>query len=302
MLLTKIYCDVDDFCKDYKKYWKINNLLSGKEKNQGVWKKRLSLSEIMTIIIYFHCSRYRTFKDYYMNHILKEGKKDFSNLVSYNRFVELMETALTPLMLFIKSCRKGQCSGISFIDSTSLCVCKNQRILSHKVFKEIAARGKTSMGWFYGFKLHLTVNDRGELLNFVLTPGNVSDSNSLVVEKLAKKLFGKLVGDKGYISKKLFKELFGKGIQLITRLRKNMKNVLMPLMDKILLRKRAVIETIIDQLKNINQIEHSRHRSPVNFLVNLISGLTAYTYQKKKPSLTRNWSKSNLNSLLQIVL
>jgi len=302
MLLTKIYCNVDDFCKENKKYWEISNLLIGNEKNKGVSKKKLSLSEIMTIVIYFHCSRYRTFKDYYMNYVLKEGKKDFLNLVSYNRFVELMKKALIPLMLFIKSRCMGHCSGISFIDSTSLCVCRNQRILSHKVFKGIAARGKTSMGWFYGFKLHLTVNDRGELLNFVLTPGNVSDSNPLVVGKLAKKLFGKLVGDKGYISKKLFKELFGKGIQLITRLKKNMKNILMPVFDKILLRKRAVIETIIDQLKNISQIEHSRHRSPTNFLVNLISGLTAYTYQEKKPSLTSNWSKSNLNSLLQIAL
>ena len=96
---------------------------------------------------------------------------------------------------------------------------------------------------------------------------------------------GKLFGDKGYISKALFETLWADGLHLITRLKKNMKNHLMPMIDKILLRKRALIETINDQLKNISQIEHTRHRSVANFMVNLLAGLIAYTYQPRKPSL-----------------
>ena len=139
------------------------------------------------------------------------------------------------------------------------------------------------MGWFYGFKLHLIVNDRGELLTFYLTPGNVDDRKP--VPHMTRPLWGKLFGDKGYISKALFNELFKRGLQLITGIRKNMQNRLMPMMDKILLRKRAIIETINDQLKNISQIDHTRHRSVNNFLVNLVAGLIAYTHQPKKPSI-----------------
>ena len=139
------------------------------------------------------------------------------------------------------------------------------------------------MGWFYGFKLHLIVNEKGEILSFQITAGNVSDIHP--VKSLAKDLWGKLFGDRGYISSKLFKELFQKNIQLITRIKSNMKNKIMDIKDKLLLRKRSIIETINDQLKNISQIEHTRHRSPCNFLINLLSGLIAYCHQKKKPSL-----------------
>ena len=146
------------------------------------------------------------------------------------------------------------------------------------------------MGWFFGFKLHLIVNEVGEILSFQITQGNVSDINP--VKTLTKGLWGKLFGDRGYISSSLFEELLAKNLQLITRLRNNMKNKLMDIKDKILLRKRALIETINDQLKNISQIEHSRHRSPSNFLINLLSGLIAYCHQKKKPSL--NLPKTSL--------
>ena len=178
----------------------------------------------------------------------------------------------------------GKCSGITFIDSTPLVVCRNQRIKQHKVFDGLAARGKNSMGWFYGFKLHLTINDQGELLGISVTPGNVDDRKP--VPLLAKSLFGKLIGDKGYISQPLAAKLFDQfGLQLITFLRSNMNGRLLLSHDLILLRKRAIIESINDQLKNISQIEHSRHRSPVNFLVNLLAGLIAYSLQPKKPSI-----------------
>ena len=166
-------------------------------------------------------------------------------------------------------------------------MCLNQRIHNHKVFAGLAKRGHTSIGWFYGFELHLVLNDQGELLQVCLTPGHVDDRQP--VPRLVKRLFGKLFGDKGYLSQSLaqyLRELFD--LQLITKLRSNMKNQLMHWTDRILLRRRAIVETIIDQLKNISQIEHSRHRSPVNFVVNVVAGLIAYMWQPKKPTI--NWS------------
>jgi len=201
---------------------------------------------------------------------------------------------LVPLCVYLRTACLGRCTGISFIDSTALAVCKNPSIHSHKVFAGLAGRGKTSTGWFFGSRdvraknlsplLHLVFNDRSELLNLLLTPGHVDDRKP--VPKLAHKLFGRLFGDKGYLSKALRDErLRTFGVELVTSIRSNMKNVPMLLMDNILLRKRAIVETIIDQLKNISQIEHSRHRSPVNFLVNLLCGLIAYYRRPKKPSL-----------------
>ncbi len=135
------------------------------------------------------------------------------------------------------------------MDSTSLKVCHNRRISQHKVFKDVAARGKTSIDWFFGLKLHLVVNDKGELLNFQVTSGNVNDCKP--VPDLLQKLFGKVFADKGYISQKMFKELLESvGVQVVTKLKRNMKQRLMPFADRLLLRKRAVVETVIDQLKN----------------------------------------------------
>jgi hypothetical protein len=137
--------------------------------------------------------------------------------------------------------------------------------------------------WFYGFKLHLVINDCGELLSVRLTPGNVDDRRP--VPELIKKIFGKLFGDKGYISQPLFEALYADGVHLVTKLKRGMKNRLASLFDKLLLRKRAIIESVVDQLKNISQIEHSRHRSVANCFVNLLAGLVAYTFREKKPSL-----------------
>jgi hypothetical protein len=167
-----------------------------------------------------------------------------------------------------------------------LTVCENRRIHQHRVFTGLATRGKTSMGWFYGFKLHLVINDRGELLNVRVTRGHVDDRQP--VPKLVASVWGKLFGDKGYLSRPLQSQLLAQGLLLITKLRKNMKNQPMLWYDKVLLRKRAVIETVIDQLKNISHIEHSRHRSPTNFMIHLIAGLIAYSFQPKKPSLGRD--------------
>ena len=276
MSLLELFCDVDDFWQAFGSRWQEQLLAHGAAR--CIRKTRLSESEIMTLIILFHQSHYRNFKAFYTQSVQRHLRQEFPGLVSYNRFVELMPRVLIPLMMHLYLCL-GDCTGISFIDATSIAVCHNRRIERHKVFKGLAERGKTSMGWFYGFKLHLVVNDRGESLSFYLTPGNVDDRKP--VPLLSKNLFG----DRGYISKALFEQLFAEGFQLITSLRKNMQNRLIPLSDKLLLRKRSIIETINDQLKNISQIEHTRHRSVDNFLVNLIAGLIAYSHQPKKPSL-----------------
>jgi IS5 family transposase len=279
--VTKIFCEVDDFCQQFERHWQHQRQLPsmpGEKRSRS----RLHLSEVMTIAIAFHGSGARTFKDFYTLTVLPHWHQAFPNLVSYTRFLELMPWCLMLLCCFVHT-RKGEVTGISFIDSTPIEVCHPCRSHAHKVFQGLVGWGKNSVGWHYGFKLHLIINDKGELLAFKLTPANTDDRQP--VPDLTQDLIGKLFGDRGYISQQLFEELYERGLQLITRRKKNMKQRLMSLIDKILLRKRAVIESVNDQLKNISQIEHSRHRSVFNFLVNLLAGLVAYTYQPKKPSL-----------------
>ena len=284
MLLTTIFFHIDEFCKEYKKTIE-KKTLSSRVINKGGRPRIMNLSEVLTICIYFQCSGYHTFKRYYKDYVCNVMKKDFSSLVSYNRFVELMSEAAVPLALFAMSQNSKNITGISFIDSTKLPVCKNLRIYSHKVFKGIAARGKSSTGWFYGFKLHIIINHIGEIISFWITPGNVDDKNPKLINKLTKKLYGLLFGDKGYISQALFEKLFNKGIKLVTNIKKNMKNKLMELYEKLLLRKRNVIESTNNILKNTLRIEHTRHRSIINFFANTFSAVAAYSFHKNKPSI-----------------
>lgn len=285
-LIISVFYDIDNFCKELKGYFE-HYFIPGEKAASFEPPSALSLSEIMTICVCFHLSGHRTFKSYYTRLIQKEYRKFFPRLVSYNRFVELMPYAALPLALFAQRAgAKAPCTGVSFVDSTTLDVCDSHRISQHKVFKDVAQRGKSSTGWHYGFKLHLVINDRGEILGFCLTPCNVDDRSPDVMKHLTKDLFGKLFADKGYISKKLAEELLKKGVELITKQKKNAKNPgVMRLSDRILLRKRAVIESVNDFLKNICQIEHSRHRSCCNFAVNLMAGLAAYSFLPKKPSI-----------------
>jgi len=280
--LTAIFCDIDDFCIEYERYCKTYMLPNEPYK---LPKTSMHLSEIMTIVVFFHLSHYREFKWYYLEFICGQMADCFTRLVSYNRFVEIMQGAAAPLTLYLMKHSLGKCSGINYLDSTPLEVCDPRRIHSHKVFHSLAARGKSSTGWFFGFKLHIAINDKGEIIAFCLTSGNVDDRDWSVISRLTKEMFGKVFADKGYLSAPLFEKLYSRGIQLITKLKKNMKNKLMDVTDKILLRKRAIIECVNDFLKNICQIEHSRHRSTTNFFVNVISGLVAYSFLPKKPSL-----------------
>lgn len=279
MCLTELYCAIDDFWKSFKQEWDKHLIDSGKSKRGP--EPELTVPEMMTIVILFHQSDYRTFKHFYY-YVCNYLRKDFPKLISYNRFVYLMKNIFVPLFAYLLHIR-GKVTGIAFIDSTSIAVCHNKRIQRNKVFKGLAKRGKTTSGWFYGFKLHLIINDRGEILAFQMTPGNVSDVS--MIEILSKDIYGKLFGDKGYISSEIGKNLLKRGLELFTSIRSNMKQKLMSLRDKILLRKRSLIETINDQLKNISQIEHTRHRGIGNFLVNMLGGIAAYCHQSKKPSL-----------------
>jgi hypothetical protein len=289
--LVELYCDVDDFCKVFIPQWQKQLISDGTRKRCRA--SRMSVSEIMTVIIGFHMSHHRDFKNYYLGYVTQFYKKAFPELLSYTRFLEVMPSMIVPMCAYFSSL-KGKPTGIEFIDSTSLKVCHNIRIPRHKTFDGIAQRGKGTMGWFYGFKLHLIVNYRGEIVAAKVTTANVHDAKP--VEELAQGLTDKLYGDKGYLSKALESTLFEKGVKLITTVRKNMKAKAMSLWDRAMLSRRFIIETINDQLKNISFIEHSRHRSINGFTLNLMAGLVAYCLKKDKPSL--NLTHVERNSMM----
>lgn len=293
-MLTKIFCEIDDFMQEFEEEYK-KRLVESKDVKVK-YGSRLTMSEVMTIVVYYHNYGNRTFKDFYLKSVSKHLKPYFPNLVSYNRFIELIPMILIPLVAFLKLKRLVKSNSITFIDSTKIRVCHNKRIKRNRTFEGVAEIGKSTMGWFYGFKLHIAITETGELCGANLSKGNVDDRNQDVLDEVLKNVSGKLFADKGYISKKLFEHLFEQGTLLITNVRKNMKNRLMPLVDKLLLRKRSVIETVNDQLKNMCDIEHTRHRSHINFMVNMVAGLIRYTYFEKKPSI--NFAQNDRDLLL----
>jgi len=275
--LTETFCLIDDFVKTFQPSQEKKLLPNLRRKRKKACK--MCLSEIMTIVVMFHLSHYRTFKDFYLNCLKEQYAKEFPTLVSYNRFIELMPQAFMPLVVLL-NCLKGAETDKYYVDSTKLPVCHNLRIFRHQVFKDIAARGKTSTGWFFGLKLHLIFNEQGELMQFCLTPGNVDDRAP--VAALTKNLKGWLFGGRGYISKKLFTKLMQQGLELITKVKKNMQTKVIEPLKEQFLNKRGMIETIIDQLKNSLHIDHTRHRSVMNAQVNVLSGLLAYVFKPNK--------------------
>jgi len=293
--LEQIFVEVDDFCQQFIPVWEASLLESGEKQRRK--PSRLSTSEVMTLLILFHRYRHRDFKTFYTQYAQVHLIEAFPELVSYTRMLTLLQSTLVPLCAYLTQ-RYGKPTGIAFIDATKLQVCHNIRIPRNKVFAGVAQRGKSTMGWFYGFKLHLLINEQGELLSVKVTPGNVDDRAP--VPTMTDSLWGKLYGDKGYLSQALFDELREKNITLITNIRRNMKPRLMALWDKLMLRKRFLIETVFDQLKNISQIEHSRHRSVTSFMVHLVAGLIAYTFQPEKPSLNLSGAEINNLVLMQI--
>ena len=278
--MVALYCDLDDFYQRFAPTWQRPLLPAPGRHRQRA--RCLSLSEVMTLVIAFQDSDYRTFKHFYLREVCPHWRAEFPHLVSYQRLIEYLPAVLVPVAAYLET-RLGRTRGIAFVDSLPLAVCHNRRIYSHQGFADLAQRGKSSMGWFYGFKLHLVINDQGDWLALRLTAGNVDDRTP--VPSLAEGLWGKRFGDRGYMSQELFEQLGGSGLQLITKLKRNMRNKLLPLWDKLLLRKRALIESVGEQLKHVCQIGHTRHRSVYNAFVHTFAALAAYTWQEQKPSL-----------------
>ena len=278
---TTIFTLVDDFCKIYEDMQKYYCVEDKKKRHR---KTLLSLSEMMSIVIFYHFSGYKYFKLYYENEICGRLKHLFPKRPCYDRFIALMPRLFVPMTLMLHL-MQGKKAGEYYVDSTHFSVCKNKRITRHKTFEGIAKRGKSTMGWFFGFKLHLVCNFEGQIVAVKITAGNEDDRKAF--EKIVNSygLTGKTYADKGYIGKDLFKRLWKNGLHLFTGIKRNMKNYLTPWLDKILLRKRVMIETIFSTLKEEFNIRPNKHRSPVNFFISLISALIAYQIKPNKPKV-----------------
>ncbi len=274
-----LFCFVDDFYKGFENWYKKSLLTSGLRKRNR--PSSMSLSEIITILIAFHQSGMACFKYFYLE-LMRNNRNLFNYLVHYDRFISLIKLAFPAVLCMLKSL-EGKITEYMFIDSTPMVVCHRLREKRHKVFKDLAGKGKTSTGWFFDFKLHFIFNSHGEIVRMHVTSGNVDDRSP--VKQMLKDISCKLIGDKGYISKKLFTELFEQGTTLITKIRKNMKNCLMDINDKMMLMKRPFIETIFSSIKSLNTLIHSRHRSPINAFCHLFAGLINYQLRTDKPSL-----------------
>jgi len=284
-MLVEIYVEIDDFCKANQEI--IRKLLYESGLIKKAHPSRLSLSEVMTILIHYHQTYYKDFKHYYTEYVQQDLKRDFPDLVSYNRFVELIPRAFLPLCLFLSyRCSLSKRTGIYYIDSAPWAACHPKRAHQHKVMRGFAQWGKTSVGWFFGLKYHLIINQFGELINFYLSAGNVSDNNAKVLFLLTRNLLGWIFADKGYLLNQAKKDLLERegALRIFAKCRKNMKKQRMPLEASLWIRKRGIIESAIDLTKNACDAAHTRHRSPINAFANLFAALTAYSFRQRKPS------------------
>lgn len=283
--VVEVFCAIDDFCLQVKEYFACHPLPAGLEARHPAGRKpSLSESEVLTILTLYHLSGFKCFQYYYERLVMGEMKSYFPRAVSYTHFLALSRQVLLHAFL-LAHYRAGlsERTGYFYIDSKKLPVCDNRRIHSHKVFGAVATRGKGSTGWFFGLKLHLVINEQGQLVRFLLTPANVADNNPLVLSFLLSGLKGKCYGDKGYLTS-LLEELLEAGLHLVTKVRRNMKNMLLPLSDKLNLLRRGSIEAVNDILMTVCDIDHTRHHNPMNALAQIFSGLTAYTFLDKTSS------------------
>jgi hypothetical protein len=276
-IIALFFC-LDEFCKSYEEWEKHRLIDTGRKRCRPC---QMQLSELLTLMVLFHLSPCKNFKYFYLFHVEALHRQDFPALLSYNRFVQLLPRLFVPLSILLHSVL-GEKTGIYNADATSLPVCHNKRINRHRVFKAMAARGKTTMGWFYGLKLHLVINHQGSIMALKITSGNVDERT--VLDDMIHHLKETILADKGFISQDLFQKFYQRGLKLITGIRRNMKNYFMLIMEKILLRKRFIIETVFDILKIHMNLSHTRHRSPVNTCVNILSCLTAYQWRQNKPA------------------
>jgi len=281
--LVAIFCEIDDFCKELETYFQ-HKLLTGPSGGKRGPSCGLAVSEMMTLLILFQSSHFRTFKHFYESIVLKYWKNYFPCLPSYPRFIALMHRTVLPMTLFTQL-KSGKRTGVYYIDSSCLPVCHLKRSKRHKTFSAIAEYGRTSIGWFFGLKLHIVINDKGELIAFKITKGNRSDCTEAAC--LLKNLDGLAFGDKGYIGKKLFDALLAGGLKLVTRQRKNMKPVKKSEFEKQLLDQRGIVEIVIGHLKHHYHVWHTRHRSVLNAMTHLIAALAAYAIEPLKISAIR---------------
>lgn len=283
--LIQIFCDCDDFCKFFEQWQRSRMIAEQGAYRQPTRKPELSLSEVMCIMIVYHHSGMKCFQYYYRELVEKEMRPYFPDIPCYPRFVQLIPRAAIALMLFVNVYRTGQAQGCYFADSKKLPVCHNFRIKSNRVFKEIASRSKSSTGWFYGLKLFLVINAVGEIMNCIISPAALADNNFQMMQQLFKGLKGYVFADKGFISQKAFEYFYLHGLKLITTIRRNMKSKLMPVFERLLRGKRGIIESVNDILVTVCDIDHTRHRSPINCVAHAYAGVAAYTYLDKLPSV-----------------
>jgi len=296
--LTEIYLECDDFLKGMEAFM-TKQQLPITDKRRGKKERKMSHSEMMAIVIFYHYSGFKCFKWYYNIAIKNILKSYFPSTYSYNRFIELMEELNVFMVFFMATCKLSAPTDSNYIDSKKLVVSHNRRIKNHKTHKGIAQRGKSSTGWFFGFKLHLIINHLGNIVCFKLTPGNVADNNQELLLGFAKKVQGFLFGDKGYLSK-IADTLREKGFHLITKPKKNMKARTLTPEQKYYMKHRGLIETVFDILKHQLDIEHSRNRSVKNYFVNVLSALVAYTFLEKVPSIPTYEKKMTFNDFKKI--
>jgi len=287
--LIEIFCSTDDFIQKFSFFLQNHSVSNGKQIKKPKARCRLTTSEIMTILVCYHLSGCKNFKSYYLRLVLPCWKEYFPDLVSYNRFIELIPRHLLPLFALSKMmCFAIEKQGVYYIDSKKMPMCDNKRIHSNKVFLGVGGRGKSSTGWFYGLKLHLIINPLGDIINFDFTPANVADNNHDLLRRICEGLRGKMFGDKGYLTK-LFEEFYQKGLRFITKVKRNMKNQLIEWEDKVFLKGRSLIETVNGILKYTCDIDHTRHRSPVNAICHALSALIAYQFRDDKPKLIQTY-------------
>jgi len=286
--LIELYVFVDDSSKE------IDELANKYGYQLPSYEGKMSMSEVLTILIFYHDSQYKCFKYYYTDMVQMRLKSYFPNTVSYKRLLTIISRCIPHLCILAKKrCAQSEATQRYFIDSKKLPVCHNRRIHSHKVFDCLASRGKSSTGWFFGFKIHLIINNLGEIMNFCFTPANVADNNHELLRKLTAKLKGRCFADKGYISK-IFEELYERGFILLAKFRSNMKNALVRLDDKYGLAKRGLIESVNELLMTGCNIEHTRHRSPDNAFSHMLSALVAYSFRTEKPSIKFHYTATQM--------
>jgi hypothetical protein len=289
--LDELYYILDLFCKHFEEEFKKFSL------NHPTKKRRrratiLTLAEMMTILITYQSSNFKNFKSFYF-FLKRDMKGAFNKLCSYNRFIELVPRCWLPLsvlsqLLFVS------CNGISIVDSTAIKVCHIKREKRHQTFKGRAQKSKGTMGWFFGFKLHVIVNKKGELMDANLSHATLDDRAGLL--KICKNLFGDLIADRGYIGKEFKETLKNMGINLITRGRKNMKTHVLTEREEGLLKQRNTIETVIGKLKIKFNIEHTRHRSMMGFMINMLCALIAYCFCEHSQNTSENLQKKMVSN------